>query len=636
MIIKKEFLVFLMAFFAITQLSAQKITHNAQGEKIVIYTDGSWRHYQPSDSIYIDSTTQDQSQTTNANNTTNASSINEIKALQEQLRLAREEREKAEIEAQERREAEARNKALLEEQLGIERARIEKIENEKAAIEAQARKEQEERAQIEMDKMKALQDKLRLEQKLKEKAEKDEKKRLDKIARDKRKQAEKIQKEKDRKKKKAKDELDKKAKDERKKVEARLKLEQDQIRKAKKEKEQRLKNLQKEKERLENEIRKENERKLKLEQENASDNKALINRSEKDLIRHNDDNPPTDILTQTNQPTTDTIEKVAPLTFNQKMKAIAELRKNYALKAKFERDRYGNAQAKKIYVEQELKKAKDNSISVGEDEIKRLEDELSKAKSEEKAAKKRSNNASKKASKAIDASHKSPADQLAWYDKEIKDKNKALAKMNENKNDKSGKDGLSKRSESGNSNKNRSGKLAAYVNPAIHPPKADCNAESSIDESTGKKRRDTYLKTLLEHTPARMRPHLKGESYIKCLANLTTTAGYTFINMKLSIANEKANIAFGGLPKNSQIQFMFIDGSTMTLTKRRADDGVVDQLNKTTTYFIQLNIDKASEKTLKHKLLDKMKIFWGKGYEDYEISNVDFFNKQVRCLRDGK
>jgi len=58
-------------------------------------------------------------------------------------------------------------------------------------------------------------------------------------------------------------------------------------------------------------------------------------------------------------------------------------------------------------------------------------------------------------------------------------------------------------------------------------------------------------------------------------------------------------------------------------------------VNKTTTYNTSYPLNKSQIKRLRDAEIDKVRMIWATGYEDYEVYQVDFFRDLFRCLEEG-
>ncbi len=62
------------------------------------------------------------------------------------------------------------------------------------------------------------------------------------------------------------------------------------------------------------------------------------------------------------------------------------------------------------------------------------------------------------------------------------------------------------------------------------------------------------------------------------------------------------------------------------------DKGKVDPIDGTTTYTTQFVIDRNAENKLEKYEVDKLRLIWSTGFDEFDILNMDFFMNQIRSL----
>ena len=147
--------------------------------------------------------------------------------------------------------------------------------------------------------------------------------------------------------------------------------------------------------------------------------------------------------------------------------------------------------------------------------------------------------------------------------------------------------------------------------------------------------RSVVEELLFTYTPDEIKKALRGLSYLKCSAFVGKEPGYTFIQLNIEIASERALQHYGNLDKSFMIAKL-INGKEVRLINSRFDSGKSDPVKKMTSISGMFYIDKNDEKTLMSSELDTIRFHYSSGYEDYIIYNVDFFTRQLSCLNSIK
>lgn len=295
----------------------------------------------------------------------------------------------------------------------------------------------------------------------------------------------------------------------------------------------------------------------------------------------------------------------------------------------------------RIFLEDELSDAYQNTTMTTAD-IDRLEVKLKAARLVEKEAKERYKMAKKDAK---------IAEKMIDMDKSSRDK--FLAKIEEKKMKERIKEGQLLQEETAKldaedkdvSNDNewlsdgRKNKLRKY-NPdedvMVNPPAPPCEfTYDDVDEFTGKRRRDLVKRPFFVHTSDRLKPyfkerdHITGEGFISA-----SSGGVKYLNLQITILSEQAQREFGVLEKGSILSVKLLNGAAVKLLNTKTSTGTVSKLNKTTIYRGQYLISSDQEKQIKKNEVDKVRVVWSTGYEDYEVYELDFFLDQFKCLED--
>jgi hypothetical protein len=167
----------------------------------------------------------------------------------------------------------------------------------------------------------------------------------------------------------------------------------------------------------------------------------------------------------------------------------------------------------------------------------------------------------------------------------------------------------------------------------LNPPSLGCDfTVNKTDEFSGKLFKEIKYEEAFRFTNDFMKKHLNGKPHIVCEASLSTLGELVLLNLRVVINETNALKSFGGVNKSGICSLKLINGSLINLTSVRDEDGVVDELGGFCTFNLQFATDKGTLKQLQRSELDKIRIAWKRGFEEYEIYNVDIFKRQANCL----
>lgn len=288
-------------------------------------------------------------------------------------------------------------------------------------------------------------------------------------------------------------------------------------------------------------------------------------------------------------------------------------------------EEYTDVQRERITMENRLK-ASATDINTDVDEIITMEEKLTKLKRKETQLKykyKEAKKQSKKANKMIKMSK-------AKRDKKMAKLMKKQGGTSNKKDDQKNNDNKKQKS----SEKEVVVDWRSRTNVIMKPPNPDCIiVNEEVDDFTGRTRRDLQPEVLFTHTSDQLKSYFKEEDYITAEANLSgLDGGIIYLTLELTIASDLAQREFGVLEKGSPLTIKFINGGTVRLQNSRTDIGQVDKVNRQTKYTGRFTIGANQAKELSKNEIDKIRVVWGTGYEDYEAYKLDFFADQLRCL----
>jgi len=167
-----------------------------------------------------------------------------------------------------------------------------------------------------------------------------------------------------------------------------------------------------------------------------------------------------------------------------------------------------------------------------------------------------------------------------------------------------------------------------------NPPVKECTFRfKGMDEFLGKEKTELEPQQFFFHTDPELRQYMKGEEYINCTAGLaTSTGGLTTLNIEVTIRSQNAQREFGGLQKGNPLTIKLVNGEIVKLLSVNSDSGNYDQTTGLTTFRNQFLVQKGEEKSFLESEIDKVRLVWTNGYEDYDVYEVDFLMNQLNCL----
>ena len=163
----------------------------------------------------------------------------------------------------------------------------------------------------------------------------------------------------------------------------------------------------------------------------------------------------------------------------------------------------------------------------------------------------------------------------------------------------------------------------------------ECNYyKNEVDEFTGDTRIIMETEPFISHTDSALLKYYKRkkEQYLEIgvyTAKLNETYALYF-NAKFQ--TKKAYEYYGVVSKGSKIIMKLADGSMIELIIGKSDFGDSDYDRGTTTYSSYCVLEESDISSLKSSNIDKVRVYWSKGYGSYDCDSPGLLIKQLNCL----
>lgn len=169
----------------------------------------------------------------------------------------------------------------------------------------------------------------------------------------------------------------------------------------------------------------------------------------------------------------------------------------------------------------------------------------------------------------------------------------------------------------------------------LNPPALPCQmAVNTRDEFSGELYRRTAPVELFRHSPPALKNFLQGKPNVLCEAAIAMAGANATLHLTFTINDPSPRKAFGKLEKNSQVTLWFMDGTSFIIYNQQLEEGVQNPENQSYVYRAQYPLIAEVQKKMRRMELDKIRIAWSSGYEDYDVQYVQLLMQQARCLFD--
>ncbi|MCB9345376.1 MAG: hypothetical protein H6576_16935 [Lewinellaceae bacterium] len=169
----------------------------------------------------------------------------------------------------------------------------------------------------------------------------------------------------------------------------------------------------------------------------------------------------------------------------------------------------------------------------------------------------------------------------------------------------------------------------------LHPPALPCVlAVNTRDEFSGEIYKRTAAVELFRTYPSALRSFLGDKPNVLCKAAMAATGSEASLFLNFSIYDPNPRKSFGRLEKNSAVTILFLDGSRYVLNTTQDSEGTLNEETQAFVYQVQLPLSQDALKKLRREELDRIRITWSSGYEDYDVQYIQLLSQQATCLFD--
>lgn len=160
-----------------------------------------------------------------------------------------------------------------------------------------------------------------------------------------------------------------------------------------------------------------------------------------------------------------------------------------------------------------------------------------------------------------------------------------------------------------------------------------CKYKFNGKDQSGRVRKELDPQHLFSFTDEKLRMFLKDKEYLSCKGFLSSLdGGYRFLTLEFTFSTPNAREAYGFIEKGSILTIRLINGDFINLKSGSMDRGSYDTKENLLTYRVHYGIAGDQISFLEKSEVDKIRVFWSSGYEEYEVYQLDFFMKQLACL----
>lgn len=153
---------------------------------------------------------------------------------------------------------------------------------------------------------------------------------------------------------------------------------------------------------------------------------------------------------------------------------------------------------------------------------------------------------------------------------------------------------------------------------------------NAVDEFTARRKAGTKDEFFFGYTRPEDRDAMKGQHFLTCNASMLGDGAQRFLVLNYIVDSQYGRAEYGKIEQNSTMSLLLMDGQILTFTALKEDPGKM--ANGKTTFQTFYEIDAKSAKTLSKSEIDKVRMSWRVGEQDYEVYDLDFMKRALFCI----
>jgi hypothetical protein len=137
-------------------------------------------------------------------------------------------------------------------------------------------------------------------------------------------------------------------------------------------------------------------------------------------------------------------------------------------------------------------------------------------------------------------------------------------------------------------------------------------------------------------TPTEYRKHLDGHPFLRCDASIEFFQESFLLRLNISVRSIQANRTYGMIDNQAEVIFYLLNGQQLVLNNLVGQKGKRGKTPEELNYYSSFILEKSMVKKLLKSEIDRVRISWTSGYEEYEVFHVDVIKKQLGCIQQSK
>lgn len=157
---------------------------------------------------------------------------------------------------------------------------------------------------------------------------------------------------------------------------------------------------------------------------------------------------------------------------------------------------------------------------------------------------------------------------------------------------------------------------------------------NEVDEFTGTSKKVLNSVNFISYTDSSMMKYYKNKpyDYLEIDCNFAKINDLYAMYFYITIQTKKAYEYYGAIRSDAKLILILEDAGNLELKFAKSDSGEMDYDGNKTTYASYIILEDWQLQIMDKQKIKKARIYWSKGYEDYDVDNTSIAINQLNCL----
>ena len=177
--------------------------------------------------------------------------------------------------------------------------------------------------------------------------------------------------------------------------------------------------------------------------------------------------------------------------------------------------------------------------------------------------------------------------------------------------------------------------LAQTDSTTVDSLTTNCDWQTNeVDEFTGNTKKILNSVNFIAHTDSSLMKYYKKKKYdyLEVDCNFAKINDLYAMYFYITIRTKKAYEYYGAIRSDAKLILILEDTGTLELKFAKSDSGDMDYDGDKTTYASYIILEDWQLEVMDKQKIKKARIYWSKGYEDYDVDNSTIAIDQLNCL----